>query len=64
MALFSIRIGDDDHGLYDEAELPDALRRYREENPDDPEFRRVQVWEMPPHATVGTPRSVWDFLDE
>jgi hypothetical protein len=44
-------------------ELRAELERYRNDHPDDEAFGRVQVWEMPPGSTVGTPRSAFDFVD-
>lgn len=44
-------------------EVAAALEEYRASHPGDPEFAHLHVWEMPPHATVGTERSVWDFID-
>jgi hypothetical protein len=62
--MFSIKVGTEDRGpFFSEAELAAALDAYEADNPDDPEFHRVTVQEMPEHGTVGHERSVWDFVD-
>jgi hypothetical protein len=64
MSTYAVKIGDDDHGPFAEEEVAPELERYRAEHPEDPEFAKVVIWEMPEHGTVGHPRSVWDFVDE
>jgi hypothetical protein len=53
-----------DEGPFTEAELVQALLRYKEQHPHDHDYQELEVWEMPEHGTVGHRRSVWDFIDE
>jgi hypothetical protein len=60
MGSFSIKIGDADHGPYEtEADVTAALGNYRVNHPNDPQFTRVTVSELP----GGGERSVWDFVE-
>ncbi len=61
---FALHIGNDDAGSYSEAELRLKLEEYREQNPDDPLFSRILVWEMQPGGLAGRLRSVYDFIDK
>jgi hypothetical protein len=59
---FSLQIDGVGAGLYDEEELADALRGYRQEHPEDAEFAGAVVWQLPRGETAAQRRSVWDFL--
>lgn len=50
-------------GSHTEAELVERLDRYRSENPEDPEFIGLSIWERKGGGTVGAERSVWDFIN-
>ncbi len=62
MSMFSLTIAGTDMGPLTEPELVEWLEGYRSEHPDDHEFHRVQIHELPAHGTVGHHRSVWDFV--
>ncbi|HET8893023.1 MAG TPA: hypothetical protein VFM96_02860 [Gaiellaceae bacterium] len=67
MSSYAIDFEDEEgtSGPYDTPEeVAGALEAYRTTHPQDEKFVRVHVWEMPPHASVGTPRSVWDFIED
>jgi hypothetical protein len=52
MSTYAVKIGDDDHGPFAEEEVAPELERYRAEHPEDPEFAKVVIWEMPEHGDV------------
>jgi hypothetical protein len=64
VSSYSILVDDTDEGPYTEAELVQALLRYKEQHPHDHAYQQLEVWEMPEHGTIGHRRSVWDFIDE
>jgi hypothetical protein len=64
MSEYALRIGHDEgQGPYTEAELHLRLEEYREQNPDDPLFSRVLIWEMHSGGSAGAPCSVFDFIE-
>jgi hypothetical protein len=62
---FAVKLPDRDEaiGCTDEADVGRVLEQYRAKNPGTL-FGSVMVHEMREHSTVGTPRSVYDFIDE
>jgi len=60
---YALKIGDEDSGPYTEAELREKLEEYRAANPGTL-FAEVEIWEMKPGGTVGTERSVYDFIPQ
>jgi len=61
MSMFALTIDGTDTGPFTEPGLVEWLEGYRADHPDDHEFRRVQIHELPAYGTVGHHRLVWDF---
>ena len=60
--MFSLMIGGNDTGPLTEPEVVEWLEGYRAENPEDDEFSRVVIHELPERGNVGHRRSPWDFV--
>jgi hypothetical protein len=64
MRLFDLAIQGEHSGPHTTNEIVELLERYRRDHPEDDQFSKVQVIEIPEHGTVGTERSVFDFIPE
>jgi hypothetical protein len=62
--LFDLGIRGEHSGPWNEDELRERLEAYRRDSPNDQAFSKVTVIEIPEHGTAGTPRSVFDFIDD
>lgn len=67
MPLFDLSIRGVHSAMLNEEEVRQRLEQYRRDNPDDPAFTKVTVVEInesADRASVGTSRSVFEFIDE
>jgi hypothetical protein len=61
---YAIHGPDGDSGPFNEVELRERLRDYRDAHGDDATFRDLAVWEMRDGGTAGNRLSVGQFLDD